>query len=274
MPLLENKIRIFLYALLWAVYALMHAMSMSMLVPVSFGILFVDALFHAILQASLGVMLWIVLQYGKYETFMQVQRYISYGVLGIIIVALGVGTGYFLDYLFLDEADVLVLVSTLPVKGLVSLMIYVIFTLRFYVGLQHIEIEREQVQSLKTEPERNESVENESADVEILERIMVKTRQKIKIIPVNDIVYLRSEGDYVMIISNDGKYLKEQTMKYFESHLPKSLFVRVHRSYIVNIEYISAIESYGKQNQQALLKNGEWLKVSLAGYKALKLALR
>jgi DNA-binding LytR/AlgR family response regulator len=110
--------------------------------------------------------------------------------------------------------------------------------------------------------------------VEILERIMVKTRQKIKIIPVNDIVYLRSEGDYVMIISNDGKYLKEQTMKYFESHLPKSLFVRVHRSYIVNIEYISAIESYGKQNQQALLKNGEWLKVSLAGYKALKLALR
>jgi DNA-binding LytR/AlgR family response regulator len=77
-----------------------------------------------------------------------------------------------------------------------------------------------------------------------------------------------------MIIATDGKYLKEQTMKYFESHLPKSLFVRVHRSYIVNIEYISAIESYGKQNQQVLLKNGEWLKVSLAGYKALKLALR
>jgi DNA-binding LytR/AlgR family response regulator len=77
-----------------------------------------------------------------------------------------------------------------------------------------------------------------------------------------------------MIISSNGKYLKEQTMKYFESHLPKSLFIRVHRSYIVNIEYISAIESYGKQNQQVLLKNGEWLKVSLAGYKALKVALR
>ncbi|MDR1170280.1 MAG: LytTR family transcriptional regulator DNA-binding domain-containing protein [Prevotellaceae bacterium] len=274
MPLLENKIRIFLYAFLWTVYALLHAMSMSLLVPVSFGILFVDALFHAILQAGLGVMLWIVLQYGKYETFMQMQRFISYGVLGIIIVALGVGTGYFLDYLFLDEADVLVLVSTLPMKGLVSLMLYIIFILCFYVGLQHIEIEREQAQSLKTESGQCESGENESADVEIIERIMVKTKQTIKVITVNNIVYFRSEGDYVMIISNDGKYLKEQTMKYFESHLPKSLFIRVHRSYIVNIEYISAIESYGKQNQQVLLKNGEWLKVSLAGYKALKSALR
>jgi hypothetical protein len=251
---------------------------MSVLVPVSFGILCADALFHALLFATLGVMLWIVLRYGKYETLMQAQRLISYGALGITIVVSGVGIGYFLDYIFLDEADVIALISTLPVKGLFGLMIYVLFVLYFYVNLRHLEVEEEQnpEQSLKTESEliQDESVRNESADVEILERIMVKTKQKIKIIPINDIVYLRSEGDYVMIISNDGQYLKEQTMKYFESHLSKSLFVRVHRSYIVNIEYISAIESYGKQNQQVLLKNGEWLKVSLAGYKALKATLR
>jgi hypothetical protein len=276
MLLLENKIHIFIYAVLWAVYAILHAVSMSVLVPVSFWILCADALFHTLLFANLGVMLWIVLQYGKYETLMQAQRLISYGALGVTIVVSGVGMGYFLDYIFLDEADVIVLISTLPVKGLSGLMIYMLFVLYFYVNLQHLEVEQEQSpeQSPKTESIQDASMRDESADVEILERIMVKTKQTIKIIPVNDIVYLRSEGDYVMIISNEGKYLKEQTMKYFESHLSKSLFVRVHRSYIVNIEYISAIESYGKQNQQVLLKNGEWLKVSLAGYKVLKSTLR
>jgi hypothetical protein len=246
---------------------------MSWLVSLSFWILLVDALFHAILFAGLCVMLWIVLQYGKYETLMYPQRILSYGTLAVIVVALGVGTGYFLDYVFLGDNDALVLVSVLPVKVLIGLMLYVIFVLYFYVDSQRLEIEQEPI-AVQEPPEKLEPEQNTPVDIEILERIMVKNRQTITVIPVGDIIYLRSEGDYVMIISNDGKYLKEQTMKYFESHLPKSLFIRVHRSYIVNIEYISAIESYGKQNQQVLLKNGDWLKVSLAGYKSLKSALR
>jgi hypothetical protein len=260
-------------------YAVLHAVSMSCLVSVSFFTLFVDALFHSILFAGLCVMSWLVLQYGKYENLMPVQRILSYGTLALIVVALGVGTGYFLDYVFLDENEVFALVSTLPVKALTGVMFYVIFVLYFYVDAQHLEIKPEQEFEPENEHESEQSSKPESApdetvDVEVLERIMVKTRQTIKVIPINEVVYLRSEGDYVMIISTGGKYLKEQTMKYFESHLPKSLFIRVHRSYIVNIEYISAIESYGKQNQQVLLKNGEWLKVSLAGYRALKSALR
>jgi DNA-binding LytR/AlgR family response regulator len=281
MPLLENRIRIFIYAFIWISYAILHAVSVSYLVSVSFWALFVDALFHAILFAGLCVMMWIILQYGKYETLMPVQRILSYGTLALIIVALGVGTGYFLDYVFLEESDVLALISTLPIKALFGVMLYVIFVLYFYIDLQHLEITPEPEPELGLEPEleqkqseKADSGQDEIVDTELLERILVKTKQQIKIIPVNEIIYLRSEGDYVMVISNDGKYLKEQTMKYFESHLPKSLFIRVHRSYIVNIEYISAIESYGKQNQQVLLRNGEWLKVSLAGYKALKFALR
>ncbi|MDR2287523.1 MAG: LytTR family transcriptional regulator DNA-binding domain-containing protein [Prevotellaceae bacterium] len=281
MPLLENRIRIFIYAVIWMSYAILHAVSMSCLVSVSFLILFVDALCHSILFAGLCVMSWLVLQYGKYENLMPVQRILSYGTLALIVVVVGVGTGYFLDYVFLDENEVLALVSTLPVKALTGVMFYVIFVLYFYVDAQHLEIKPGQ--EFESENEHNkdeeqssksESASDETIDVEVLERIMVKTKQTIKVIPINDVVYLRSEGDYVMIISTGGKYLKEQTMKYFESHLPKSLFIRVHRSYIVNIEYISAIESYGKQNQQVLLKNGEWLKVSLAGYRALKSALR
>jgi hypothetical protein len=255
---------------------------MSLFVSLPFWTLFADAWFHALLFAGLCVMLWIVLHYGKYETMMPMQKILNHGILALIIIALGTGTGYFLNYVFLEEYEVLALTATLPVKALTGLMLYVIFVLYYYVDSQRLEIESEQESEPESESEqeqlqKTESVQDDiayTANTELLERILVKTKQQIKVIPINEIVYFRSEGDYVMIISNNGKYLKEQTMKYFESHLPKSLFIRVHRSYIVNIEYISAIESYGKQNQQVLLKNGEWLKISLTGYKALKSALR
>ena len=69
------------------------------------------------------------------------------------------------------------------------------------------------------------------------------------------------------------KLIKEQTMKYFELHLPSNQFVRVHRSYIINVEKISRIELYAKQSQRITLHNGDQLKVSAAGYKTLRAAL-
>jgi hypothetical protein len=291
MPLSENKIRVIIYIFLWTVYAMVHALSMYFIVSASVGALVVDAVIHAVLFSCLGVWLWIVLQHGKYETLTPFQRIINYGALALIVVTVWVGTGYGLDYALLDENETVALLPTLPVKGLTGLMLYVIFVLYFYVDKQQTEEEPFAVKNYDVLPQGVETkkyavlladkdvTETEQGqevirDEEILERIVVKTKQQIKVIAVTDIIYLRSEGDYVMIITKDGKYLKEQTMKYFESHLPKSLFIRVHRSYIINIECLSAVESYGKQNQQILLKNGEWLKVSLAGYRALKSALR
>ena len=67
-----------------------------------------------------------------------------------------------------------------------------------------------------------------------------------------------------------GEYLKEQTMKYFDAHLPSAGFVRVHRSTIVNVTQISRVELFGKETYQLLLKTGVKLKVSLSGYRLLK----
>ena len=64
------------------------------------------------------------------------------------------------------------------------------------------------------------------------------------VIFVSDILYFQSDGDYVQIITSHNKYLKEETMKYFEANLPTARFVRVHRSYIVNVEKILRIETY------------------------------
>ena len=108
---------------------------------------------------------------------------------------------------------------------------------------------------------------------EIIERIAVKSGTKIHVVLVPEILYLQADGDYVQIYTAQGKYLKEQTMKYFEEHLPENQFVRVHRSVIVNVEMISRIELYEKQNQLLTLKNGQQIKTSPGGYKALRAVL-
>jgi hypothetical protein len=104
---------------------------------------------------------------------------------------------------------------------------------------------------------------------EYVKRFTVRNGQKIKIIPVEDILYLQADGDYVAICTAEGRWLKEQTMKYSEEQLPPDLFLRVHRSCIVNISRISRIERYGDR-QQIILRDGAKIKISVAGYRALR----
>lgn len=103
-----------------------------------------------------------------------------------------------------------------------------------------------------------------------LTRIVFRKGAGIKIIPLNNISYLAAEDDYVMIYYNEGKALKPKTMKYYEEHLPPSLFLRIHRSFMVNVEHITRLEPYSKDNYVAVLKSGEKIPVSRAGYKLLR----
>ncbi|HEX2934126.1 MAG TPA: LytTR family transcriptional regulator DNA-binding domain-containing protein [Bacteroidales bacterium] len=105
---------------------------------------------------------------------------------------------------------------------------------------------------------------------ETLDRVVVKTGNKIKVIPEETILYIESQDDYVMIYTGEGKFLKQQTMKYFEQHLDPRHFVRIHRSYIANIDTIKQLELYEKNSYLAVLSNGAKLKVSDSGYKLLK----
>ena len=109
---------------------------------------------------------------------------------------------------------------------------------------------------------------------EILNRIVVKNGTKIKIIPVEETTYLEAQDDYVMIYTNEGRYLKQATMKYFEASLSTEIFARIHRSYIVKIDQIKQIEPYEKDSHIAILKNDAKLKISKSGYKNLKEKLR
>jgi two-component system LytT family response regulator len=108
---------------------------------------------------------------------------------------------------------------------------------------------------------------------EYLLRIAVKSRHKVSVIPIEEVVYLEAEGDYVMIYTPEGRHLKEKTMKYFETHLDPEQFIRIHRSYIVNAKFIDRIEYYDKESYAVLTKTGAKLKASTSGYKLLKQAL-
>lgn len=103
-----------------------------------------------------------------------------------------------------------------------------------------------------------------------LERVVVKTVNKIKVIPVERINYLEAQDDYVMIYTDEGKHLKQATMSFFEENLDQNKFIRIHRSYIARIDQVMQLEPYGKETYVAKMKNGVTLKVSKSGLKNLK----
>ncbi len=132
----------------------------------------------------------------------------------------------------------------------------------------------EKIKSKKTEsPEIKNLVAAVDEKSETIDRVVVKSGSKIKVIPADKIMYIEAQDDYVMIYTEESKHLKEKTMKYFESHLDSSTFIRIHRSYIVNVNYILQLEHFSKENYLVILKNGTKLKVSDSGYKNLKTRL-
>lgn len=81
------------------------------------------------------------------------------------------------------------------------------------------------------------------------------TTRKIK---VNDILFLEATRDYVSIFFTDNTYSIHSSLKEIEQKLPKSIFCRIHRSFIVNLNKIDTIEG------KTLVINGHFVPVSSA----------
>lgn len=103
-----------------------------------------------------------------------------------------------------------------------------------------------------------------------LDRIVVKTGQKIKVIAIDQVEFLEAEDDYVMIYTGEGRYLKQMTMGYFEDHLDPAEFIRVHRSHIVKISRIVQLEPYDKETKVLVMSSGKKIHTSKAGMKRLR----
>ncbi|MBC8342958.1 MAG: response regulator transcription factor [Bacteroidetes bacterium] len=105
---------------------------------------------------------------------------------------------------------------------------------------------------------------------EPINRIVVRHGAKIIIIPVDSIHYFEAQDNYVMIYADKGNFLKDKSMKFYEQHLPKQDFIRIHRSFIVSVSQIESVEQYAKDTHLVILKSGTKLKTSANGYKRLR----
>ena len=105
------------------------------------------------------------------------------------------------------------------------------------------------------------------------QRVVVKIGSKIKIIPVQEILYMEAADDFVKIHTSEGSFLKNKTMSFFEQSLDGKSFVRTHRSYMVNVQQITRIDANEKDSHIVLLKCGAKIPVSRNGYIKLKAVL-
>jgi len=103
-----------------------------------------------------------------------------------------------------------------------------------------------------------------------IERIFVKTGSRIDVIPISEIIRIDAQDDYAEIITKEKSYLKKETMNFLEKNLPPSNFIRVHRSSIINSDYMDKIEKYGKESYLIILKDGSRVNVSKSRIKDLR----
>jgi two-component system LytT family response regulator len=103
-----------------------------------------------------------------------------------------------------------------------------------------------------------------------LERILVRDGSRVHVVATRKIDYLEAQDDYVCIKSEGKEYLKQESLSSLEENLDPGQFVRIHRSYILNLERLQRLELLTKDSRVAILSNGIRLPVSKAGYARLK----
>ena len=104
---------------------------------------------------------------------------------------------------------------------------------------------------------------------EFLERVVIRDGVHVHVVAVDKIDYVEAQDDYVCFKSEGKQHLKDQTMSAVEASLDPARFVRIHRSYLLNIDRIARVELYAKDSRIAILRDGTRLPVSRAGYARL-----
>jgi two-component system LytT family response regulator len=131
-------------------------------------------------------------------------------------------------------------------------------------------LERAKSQKMEKAPDATALAATARPSGQFLERIVVKDGAKVTLVPTAKLDYAEALDDYVSLATEGKKLLKQQTISSLQAALDPAVFVRIHRSFLVNFERVSRIEPYGKESKVAVLGNGTKLPVSRTGYERLK----
>lgn len=260
-PVFEKRLFLIRYIVVCTLFATAYAAAFGAAAGMGAEYALLDGAVFGLAAGFGGLMLWSVLRYGIDGIRTPLLRRVYYAAVGSMFIALVAGAETAAVAMASPEAFGM-FAPTIPARMLCLVAVYALFALWYaYAGREDgRETDGGILQPLPLD------------GIRTMERITVRSGQKIEVIPIGDIIYLQAEGDYVYIVTSGGRWLKERTMKYFEENLPCRSFVRVHRSHIVSVAHISRIEQSGRE-RFAVLRDGTRLRISDSGYKLLRQTL-
>jgi len=104
---------------------------------------------------------------------------------------------------------------------------------------------------------------------EPLQRILIRDRSEVHVIPVDQVDYVEAEDDYIAVKSGGQSYLKEQSLADLEKRLDPTQFVRIHRRYLLRVDRLASIETTETKSRIAVLTDQTRLPISRTGYRRL-----
>lgn len=102
-----------------------------------------------------------------------------------------------------------------------------------------------------------------------VQRILVRDGGKVFIVPIDTLDYAQAQDDYVLLHSQGRDLLKEQPISSLEAQLDPARFIRIHRSWLINLARLSRVELEAKDRRVAVLLDGTRLPISRSGHQRL-----
>jgi two-component system LytT family response regulator len=102
------------------------------------------------------------------------------------------------------------------------------------------------------------------------ERIVVRDGAQVHVVPTEQVDYVEAQDDYVAVHATGHSHLKHQTLAELAETLDPERFVRIHRSYLVNVDRIARVDLLAKDQRVVILRDGRQLPVSRSGHERLR----
>jgi two-component system LytT family response regulator len=107
-----------------------------------------------------------------------------------------------------------------------------------------------------------------------LTRILIRDGARVQVVAVTDVDFIEAEDDYVAVQAGARRWLKSQRLAELETQLDPRHFLRVHRSFIVNVAAIARIEPAGRDGHCAVLHSGARVPISRSGYQKVRALIK
>lgn len=132
---------------------------------------------------------------------------------------------------------------------------------------------RQRVRSSSQAPAMQRLLQEAASRHRPLERVLIRDGARVHVVASSSIDFIEAQDDYVGISAEGRRYLKHGRLSELEAQLDPALFVRIHRSYIVNVGAVRRIEPVSKDDHCAVLDRDVRLPISRSGYQKLRALL-